>query len=477
MIIHSSCLAVLIAFGQSAAAKETKKTVEEMIPLTMANIQGHKTLFEEGWFFVSSTEHSAEFAKREGWIAAGEEVARLRANISTNRAAFKSERESHAESAGTLRQGIRETGSHLSKSIHDQTSETVRSQWEATKDGFTQAWRGILQGRVSLRTRTEKDRVEFKSIASKSFSSMRGDFKTVDEVVASLTDIGTEKIENSWDDAFSIAKKDFQTEYERSGTETNAIMGLLHIFKGYGESIYHGLVQPTGKEVARGAKKGGALLTKAVAFPVASAFIVTGRTVQSLGLSMYYGSKIGYQVVAPTVEGGFLAAVSLASMASLPVTAVAGHGLGFFNQVAVSAVAPAVSTGADFVATGASTAKFAGLMTYDIATSSTKIIIKELRVGAVLGYNMLSALPTHIVMGAADSVILLAWDGPRLILAKVSGRITRGTEAFPVNALPVGAVIDLEKLREEKDVKVENLEVTQDELQKILEKAPDDFRK
>ena len=80
-------------------------------------------------------------------------------------------------------------------------------------------------------------------------------------------------------------------------------------------------------------------------------------------------------------------------------------------------------------------------------------------------------------MGAADSVILLAWDGPRLILAKVSGRITRGTEAFPVNDLPVGAVIDLEKLREEKDVKVENLEVTPDELQKILEKAPDDFRK
>ena len=34
----------------------SKKSIEQTIPLTVANIKGHETLYNEGWFIITSSE-------------------------------------------------------------------------------------------------------------------------------------------------------------------------------------------------------------------------------------------------------------------------------------------------------------------------------------------------------------------------------------------------------------------------------------
>ena len=40
-----------------------KQTVEDVIPLTMGNLRGHKMLYNEGWYIVTSSSKALDFAE------------------------------------------------------------------------------------------------------------------------------------------------------------------------------------------------------------------------------------------------------------------------------------------------------------------------------------------------------------------------------------------------------------------------------
>src|SRR4029077_18724798 len=99
----------------------------------------------------------------------------------------------------------------------------------------------------------------------------------------------------------------------------------------------------------------------------------------------------------------------------------------------------------------------------------------------VLGYNALTALPTQTVLGAANGVVFLAWDGPRLIIATARGEVRwrdpGGAQgSVPVQSLPVGTVVDLDALRKEPGVSVEVLGEDPQVVEKVLENLPRDLR-
>ena len=215
--------------------------------------------------------------------------------------------------------------------------------------------------------------------------------------------------------------------------------------------------------------------------PVSYAFIVTGRTVTSVGMSLYYPTAMGVKLVAPTVEGGLLAGMSMLAYGAVPVTYTAGGTIGAVNQIAVTAAAPVAGAGQAAGSAVAQSGVYAAQVSYDLASGLTRVTLNQARAGIALGYNALTALPTQTVLGAANSVLFLAWDGPRLVIAGARGEVrwrdSSGAQgSVPVQSLPVGTVVDLDALAREPGVAVEILSDDPQVVEKALERLPLDLR-
>jgi hypothetical protein len=146
-----------------------------------------------------------------------------------------------------------------------------------------------------------------------------------------------------------------------------------------------------------------------------------------------------------------------------------------------------------------------GFVAYDAVKGATKVVINQSASGIVLGYNALTALPVHALMGVEDAAVFLAWDGPRLVVAMARGRVklsggsTAGEapipsvaqdraeasktgndsgpdESYSLGDLRVGTVVDLKKLEGVDGVTVEILSTDNAVIKEVLEKIPDDVR-
>ena len=81
-------------------------------------------------------------------------------------------------------------------------------------------------------------------------------------------------------------------------------------------------------------------------------------------------------------------------------------------------------------------------------------------------------------MGAEDAAILLAWEGPKLLIVKVTGRVKpkqRGAESS-AGDLPVGTVINLKQLQSTEDMKVEVLSEDPKTIRDVLQQLTCDVR-
>jgi hypothetical protein len=162
---------------------------------------------------------------------------------------------------------------------------------------------------------------------------------------------------------------------------------------------------------------GGAFL------PVAGTSVVAGRTIQAVGLTFFYTGKTGVGLISPTVESGLLSGMAVLSLGAAPLTYVTGGTLGAINQVAFTAGAPLYTAGESATRSAVQTGRYVGFVAYDAMSGVTNVVINQAASGVVLGYNALSAVPAHLLMGGTDSAILLAWEGPNLVIAKVTGRL------------------------------------------------------
>jgi hypothetical protein len=282
------------------------------------------------------------------------------------------------------------------------------------------------------------------------------------------------RIDASWEKAFARAGSAFREEYERSGESPNTLAALGPVLVGWLRAFYHGVAAPTSKTIVKTTVAG---TTYAVFLPVAATSIVAGRTVQAVGLTVYYTGKTGVKVISPTIEGGLLASLSLLSAAAAPATYAGGAAVGAVNQVAFTAAGPAYAAGVGTASTTVDTAVYVALVTYDAAAGVTKVAINQSASAVVLGYNALTAIPTHTLLAAGDAAIFLAWDGPRLVIAAARGDLgAKHGGTASVSDLPVGTVVDLEKLRAAEGAQVEVLSTDEKVIKDVLEKLPEDLR-
>ena len=206
--------------------------------------------------------------------------------------------------------------------------------------------------------------------------------------------------------------------------------------------------------------------------------VVAGRTVQATGLTVYYTGKTAVKIISPTIEGGLFAGMAVLTLPAVPVTYAAGGTVGAVNQVAFTAAAPVAGAGQGVVTTSIDTAAYVGLVTYDATKGVTKVVINQASSGVVLGYNALTAIPTHLLLGVEDTAVFLAWDGPRLMIAAASGKLKTGDakEQPALGDLPVGTAVDLKKLEQLHGIKAQIISTDPAVIRGVLDKLPDDLQ-
>ena len=470
-------LPVFTATEHLQADSGDAKTVAETIPITMANIRGHKALYKEGWLFVSSSERAFQHARKHSIEASGRVLADFKRDVARDSSRFS------GNMAAGLRGGIKAgkniffKGTRQSGRIFKNTHTLGKTQLQFGQQALAFAWDNFVTGNLSLVRRTEADRRELMGIPGGYFNNLKNDFSNVYQLIDGLTGRVRPLVEVSWPDAFNLAASKFNAEYESSGDSANTLTGLYYITAGYLKAFYYGLFKPGVMSLGYGAVVTANLAGKAIFLPAAGVLIITGRTVQSVGQSLYYGTRVGFKVISPTLESGLLAAFSLGAVGLTPLTYTTGSALGLVNQVVVTTVSPIAGTGIIAVQSGKATIKYGALLCYDLAKGSSRVVIHNVFSGIVLGYNALTAIPLHLIMGSANTIFFLAWDGPRLVIASARGKVTLndGSQSS-VEDLPVGSVVDLKKLKKEPGLEVEVISDDPEVINNVLEKLPEDLR-
>jgi hypothetical protein len=492
--VRGLCAALFLLFlpavplaGESAPSvtgadtgRGEKKSVEDVIPLTMGNLRGHKMLYNEGWLVVTSSSEALNFAKKHAITRSRNALAEAAASVAGRGKDYSANIASDVKGAVEGGKRVVDAGTELSGDIFKATHRAGKEELAYSSESFRKAGEAFIQGNLSLGKRTAEDRKELAALPGNYFTDLKNDFSNIWELTSTANDKFAGKIETGWDKAFDKAASEFKKEYDRSGESQNTLTALGPILYGYLKSFYHGIVSPSSKTIV---KTGASAVTYAGAYgvflPVASAAVVAGRTVQSVGLTFYYTGKTGVKIVSPTVESGLLAGMSVLSLSAVPVTYAAGGTLGAVNQVAFIAAGPVAGTAHGVATTTIDTAAYVGLVTYDGVKGTTKVAINQASSGIVLGYNALTAIPTHIVMGVEDTAVFLAWDGPRLMIAAASGKLkTRSDDKDQptLGDLPVGTVVDMKKLEQSQGTKVEVLSTDPAVIRDVLERLPDDLR-
>jgi hypothetical protein len=490
-IVPSFCLIVALLLGTAAAraaeqrpaavAKDERMTVEDVIPLTMGNLRGHKMLYNEGWLVVTSSRKALEFAKEHAIVSSGDALKEAATSAAGRGKDYKANIASDAKGAVEGGKRVVASGTELTGDIWQKTHQAGKAELAYTSETFRKAGESFIQGNLSLGKRTAEDRKELAALPGNYFTDLKDDFSNIFELTSTANDKFAGKIETGWDKAFDKAASEFKKEYDRSGESQNTLTALGPILYGYLKSIYHGIVAPSSKTIV---KTGASAVTYAGAYgvflPIASTAVVTGRTIQSVGLTLYYTGKTGIKIVSPTIEGGLLAGMSVLSLSTVPVTYAVGGTLGAVNQVAFTAAGPVAGTAQGVATTGIDTATYVGLVAYDGVKGTTKVVINQASSGVVLGYNSLTAVPTHLVMGAFDTAVFLAWDGPRLVIATAKGKIKTGSDAGAdgptLGDLPVGTVVDMKKLEQNQGIKANVISTDPAVIRDVLERLPEDLR-
>jgi hypothetical protein len=477
-LIPVACAALIMAgctAGKNTAESTKNRSVRDVIPMTEANIQGHRILYNEGWFVVSSTKKSLEYARKKCIAPSRSHLRRIARDIVNRSSDLKDDVSSDWRVSVEQAKNLLKSGTGLSGSLLSGTADLTALEFTYAGDTFADACRTFVQGNISLVKRTSDDLNDLKNLPGHYFEDLRGDFSNIQGIADGVSIIASQKIGVSWEKSFNEAADGFRTEYDRSGTRSNSLSALGDILSGYLKALYSGVAKPSAKSIVLYSVKGASY---AVFLPAATATLVSGRTVEATGLSLYYVSKTGCHVIAPTVESGVLGGMSLLSLAAVPITAAGGAGLSAVNQVAFTAAAPAYGFGKGVAGTAIDSGKYAALVTYDLTRENSRVLINYLSTGVVLGYNALTAIPVHLILGTADAAVFLGWDGPRLVVAAASGRLTSrdGKAIGTPGDLPAGTVVDLQALRQQNGVTVTILTDDPAVVRTIFEKMPEDLK-
>ena len=446
--------------GEDVVGDNVKpQNFQKIAPLT-ANALGERiNIHEKGWYIIPSSKKSTKTVIENG--AMSFRTAKAMVFVS-----MKERAEKYPGNLGDTMKMIRSLGKNeekalyqFSKDIYEGTFALAKREVEQSGELFKESGNSFVIGYISLGDMEKKDREEIFSTIKEFNKDRMQNYSSISELFKDVSVKNGETISKAWSGAYKRAVLAYSKEYEESGTKSNTLVALWDIFQGYTVAMKELAFAPVSTTVV---DSGKIIAINGVAVPVAYVATFLNQTIVTTGLVIYYPTKLGYRVVSPTLEAGFLSSMGVLSATATAPTIVGGTAVGAFNQVATfTGVESTRATGAVAGAAYETGATATGMI-YDFSKGSTQSVYYALKSGVVLSYAALTVIPTHLLLTVPDATIFLAWDGPRLVIASVKGNY-KGFES-----LPVGSVVDLEEAR--KQGKVEILTDDQTIVKKVLEK-------
>lgn len=423
--------------------------------LTDINIQGQKFLFNHGWFVITSPTEAWDTAVKNH-ESSKKAFNRAVSKIKLDKKTFSS----RVSDAGKTIESINEKEIKTTEGLMENASELQAKSFAKSSQNFQDAWKKLSLGYLNYQENTSEDLEALTKVNTEFFGRVSTQFKSIDKAMEPVLGHLLQKSEVSWKQHFRDGKFAFNQQYEKSGTRGNSLSGLWDILVGYTSWTFNALVKPTSKTVYSTVKGVPYYTTEGVL----KTFIASFNVVHSLGANVYFSSKLGYKLISPSLEAGYLSGLAMMNAFNGAVTSNALRTAGIINKVAIKASAP-VAGGAQLAFEEvASKASDAATVVFYGSQAVGEVVMEKAESGVVLGYSALSQIPPQVLLTGMNSAIFLVYDGPKLLLAKVTGKIGD----VNVDELPEGVVLDLKKAKEEK-IQVETLSEDPETIKKVLQ--------
>ena len=431
--------------GENVLGETAKpSSFQKIAPLTNNAIKGRENLHENGWYFIPSSKKTLAQISNEGKMTALSARALFYNSIKERANIYPENVSKRMKELSEITKDFDQEADAISKKIYSTTFVTALSQIETSQKYFQDSKQEFVQGYISLVPTAEKDIKEIYETMKKFNNSMSENYSNLDQMFADTRLKNGQKISTAWRNVYSKAVKEFDQKYQESGEKSNSALAVWDIFQGYTIAIKEFAFSPladvatsSGEVLANGAVLTGGYIGTAGA-----------QGIVSTGMVLYTPAKLGYRVMSPSLYSGYLGTLGIASASASAPTVVSGVSMGAFTQVTAVTASTTIKAGAKTAGATYETANTAAGMMYDIGKGSGKAALYGMKSGVILGYTALTVIPAHLVLAVPDSTIILAWDGPRLVIARVKGNY----KGF--DNLSTGTVVDLEQAKKENQVEI-----------------------
>lgn len=405
--------------------------------LTEKNLLGQKYLYEHGWFVVPSATESLKYFNEHALEKSPQAMARALRNIKNSPTHLKAYSE-YKKSAAVVKENFKLDSKKLSQEFEDAADSFDKVSLGLTKQLKDSAYQRLVIGYVEFEARTVNERNHLKSFFGNYVTDLKKSTEVVGEGFDQIAELLLPQAETGWRKHFSEAKDVFNQQYEKSGTRSNSIAGLYDILVGYVKTMFHGIIKPSVSESKYIIQKTIFYVAKGTFYSV----IGSGSVVYSTGANFYKLAKMGYKLISPSIESGFLASLSLLTYTAGKGVNYALKGGGTITKLAIEGTGAVAAPGKVIIDTTIDGAKTAAVYVYEFGVGATEAIYEQVDGAVVLSYSALTQLPPQLLLGAINSTFFLVYDGPKIILAKV-----KNDEV--IKNLPTGTVLDAKKLKEE----------------------------
>lgn len=210
-----------------------KSQLNDVIPITMANLRGQKSLYEEGWFVISSTERTFKYAHEKSITSSGQALQQMLDEMAKHSKTLPSELAAGVIEGKESAQSLYESGTQRSTKIFKKTHSLAQQQLDYSQQGFVKAWDKFVLGNLTLVARTKKDRQALQAIPGEYYTALKSDFSNIYQLSETMADKITPEIEVSWSDSLQKASEAFDAEYQASAEASNTLAALGNIIIGY----------------------------------------------------------------------------------------------------------------------------------------------------------------------------------------------------------------------------------------------------
>jgi hypothetical protein len=151
-LIKCSVVIITLTITGAVYAADTsdKKTPAEIISVTEANLLGHKSLYKEGWFVVSSSEKAFSYAKEHSITASGDAMSRAIHDTKAHSEEYGKDIKEAGEGGVQLTEQIFNSGTELSKEELKFTGKLIRNEWDYGAESLNLAWQRFVRGNMTL---------------------------------------------------------------------------------------------------------------------------------------------------------------------------------------------------------------------------------------------------------------------------------------------------------------------------------------